>query len=398
MEKNMTRRLRVAHVTTIDLTLRMLLLEQLKCLRDEGFEVTTISAPGPWVRYIEDEGIRHIPWPHATRSWNPRHDLRAFYELIRIFRSERFDIVHTHNPKPGVMGRVAARLARVPVVMNTVHGFGARPDDRLNKRFVFMSLEWLAARFSDLELYQSTEDLSRGRKMFIKPQEKCVHLGNGVDLRRFDPRMILPDARDRVREEFGFRSEDLVVGTVGRLVGEKGYREFFDAARLVCSQNDRIKFLAIGDGDPAKGDAISSEEMASAGKFVSFTGWREDIPELVAALDVFVLVSWREGMPRSAMEAAAMGKPMILSNIPGCRQIAQHEVEALFVSPRDAQELANAVERLASDDEMRAGMGAAARATALRRFDEQKVAATVVALSRKLAQNGKTDAMERVSN
>ena len=127
---------RIVHVATVDLTLRFLLLPQLVALRDAGFDVATISAPGPWVADIEAEGIRHIPWHHATRAWDPREDILAFRELLSIFRRERFDLVHTHNPKPGVMGRVAARLCGVPHVANTVHGFYATPEDRLSKRAV----------------------------------------------------------------------------------------------------------------------------------------------------------------------------------------------------------------------------------------------------------------------
>ena len=138
--------LKVAHLTTVDLTLRFLLLGQLRRLRDEGFEVTGISAPGPWTAELEAEGIRHLPWPHATRSWDPRADARAFAELLAILRRERFDVLHTHNPKPGVLGRLAGRLTGVPVVVNTVHGLYATPDDRLAKRALVLGMERLAAR------------------------------------------------------------------------------------------------------------------------------------------------------------------------------------------------------------------------------------------------------------
>src|SRR2546421_432034 len=121
---------RVAHLTTVDLTLRFLLLPQLRRLRDEGYDVTTISAPGPWVGELREEGFRHVPWNHATRSWDLRADVKAFAELVRILRRERFDLVHTHNPKPGIMGRIAARLVGTPCVVNTVHGLYATPEDR----------------------------------------------------------------------------------------------------------------------------------------------------------------------------------------------------------------------------------------------------------------------------
>jgi glycosyltransferase involved in cell wall biosynthesis len=131
--------IRVAHVATVDLTVRFLLLSQLRRLRDEGYDVTAISAPGPWVGEIEAEGIRFVPWTSATRAWDPRADARAFAELLRTFRRERFDVVHTHSPKPGVLGRIAARAAGVPCVVNTVHGYWATPEDRPARRVPVMA-------------------------------------------------------------------------------------------------------------------------------------------------------------------------------------------------------------------------------------------------------------------
>ncbi|MGH2814899.1 MAG: glycosyltransferase, partial [Actinomycetota bacterium] len=126
--------LRVAHLTTTDLTLRYLLLGQLRRLAAEGYQVTGISAPGPNGAALEAEGIRFVPWRNATRAWNPVADVKALAELVALLRRERFDLVHTHNPKPGVLGRVAARAAGVPLVVNTVHGLYTTPEDRLRKR------------------------------------------------------------------------------------------------------------------------------------------------------------------------------------------------------------------------------------------------------------------------
>ncbi|MDP9251199.1 MAG: glycosyltransferase, partial [Chloroflexota bacterium] len=132
----------VAHVCTIDVTARKLLLPQLLALRDEGFDVAVVCAPSPDVNELTHQGIRHVPWPSATRAWAPLSDLKAFTELLRIFRRERFDVVHTHNPKPGILGRIAARAAGVPHVINTVHGFYATPDDRVARRLPVMVAEW----------------------------------------------------------------------------------------------------------------------------------------------------------------------------------------------------------------------------------------------------------------
>jgi glycosyltransferase involved in cell wall biosynthesis/ribosomal protein S18 acetylase RimI-like enzyme len=380
---NRHRPLRVAHLTTTDLTLRYLLLGQLRRLREEGYEVTGISAPGPHAAALETAGIRHLPWRNATRSWDLRADLLAFAELWRLLRRERFDLVHTHNPKPGVIGRVAARLAGVPVV-NTVHGLYATPEDRLRKQAAVLGLEALAARCSRLELYQSEEDLRWARRIRLVPARRSQLLGNGTDLARFDPSQVAAGRAAELRRELGLPADAIVVGAVGRLVAEKGYRELFAAARAVRRQDPRVRFLVVGTPDLDKADAITQAELDAATADVCFAGWRDDVAELLAAMDVFVLASWREGMPRSAIEAAAMARPLVLTDIRGCREVARHDREALLVPPRDPDALAGAVLRLAADPALRARLGAAARSRATERFSEAAVADRVVEAYRRV--------------
>lgn len=374
----MTTPLRVAHIATIDLTLRAMLLPQLRYLREQGFDVTGISAPGPWTKDLEAEGIRHIPWHNATRAWNPKADARAFRELAGIFRRERFDIVHTHNPKPGLMGRFAGRLTGVPFVVNTVHGLYATPEDRWRKKVPILGLEWLAARCSDFELYQSEEDLNWARRMGLVRRAKSALLGNGIDLTRFDP-SVVPQARlAELRRELGIPADAPVVGTVGRLVAEKGYRELFEAAAAVRREQPEARFLVVGDADPDKPDAITSEELRAAGENVIFVGWREDVRDLLGLMDVFVLPSWREGVPRSAIEAAAMGRALVLTNVRGCREVVRDGIEGLLVPPRDPASLTTALLDVLTDAELRDRFGTAARLRARMRYDEASVTRRVL--------------------
>jgi glycosyltransferase involved in cell wall biosynthesis len=375
---------RVAHVATVDATLRFLLLPQLIRLRDEGYDVTTISAPGQWSGELASQGIRHIPWPHATRSWDPRADLMAAWELLQIFRRERFRLVHTHNPKPGVMGRIVARLAGVPRVVHTHHGLFATPEDPPAKRIPVLAVEWLAARFSDLELFQSEEDLDWAKRIRLVAPGRSALLGNGVDVTRFAPSRVPPELAAALREELGIPSSSLVIGTVARLVVEKGYREVFAAAARVRAAHPDVRFLAVGPSDPEKSDALNAREIEEARENVLFTGWRTDTRLLLALMDVFVLPSWREGVPRSAIEAAAMGKPLVLTDIRGCREVARDGVEGILVPPRDPARLAAAIERLVKDPGLRDRMGAAARERVLERFDERRVMDLIVSSYRSL--------------
>jgi len=373
-----SRRPRVAHLVGSDLSLRFLLLGQLRALRDAGMEVTGISAAGPWTEELEREGIRHIALRHSRRAWSPGRDILLFFELVRIFRRERFDLVHTHMVKTGLVGRIAARVAGVPCVINTIHGLYATPDDRPLKRIPVHALERLAARFSDFELYQSEEDLEYARKAGIVRPDRSELLSSGIDLERFDPTAIPSEKTLALRSELGIPPDTVLVGTLGRLIANKGYRELFEAAAVVRQKHEEVRFLAVGPVDQEKDHPLGEEELERASRHFTFTGWRSEVPELLAAMDIFVLPSWREGLPRSAIEAAAMAKPLVLTDIRGCREVAQHGVEGLLVPVRDPARLAAAIERLVKDPALARGMGERARARAIERFDERRVADTTL--------------------
>ena len=165
--------MRVAHLTTVDLSLRYLILPQLTAVLSLGGEAIGISADGPYVAELEALGIRHITLRGATRSVDPIADVVAMVSLWKLLRLERPDVLHTHTPKPGLYGRVVGRIAGVPAVLNTVHGLYATPDDPAVKRAIVYALEAFAARFSDIELIQSLSI----RAFYRRP----MHMGTDVD-------------------------------------------------------------------------------------------------------------------------------------------------------------------------------------------------------------------------
>ena len=370
----MTRPAKVAHLTTVDMSLRYLLLPQLRAVVDGGGEVVGISAAGPWVDDLAAAGGRHRALASSTRSFSLLADLRAAVELWRILREERPDVLHTHNPKPGLYGRIVGRLARVPVVVNTVHGLYATPDDPRAKRAVVYALEAIAARCSDAELVQNPEDTALLRRLRVSPRARL--LGNGVDLGRFDPGSVDPHARARLRREWEVADDVVVVGVVGRLVAEKGYPELFDAmARL---DPGRFVLVCVGGTDDAKADRLDPVRVAAArAAGVRFLGHRDDVAELLSAFDVFVLPSHREGFPRAAMEAAAMGLPVVATDTRGCREIVDPGINGVLVPVGDAAAIATALDAL-DDAARRRSWGEASRARAQRHFDERAVVARVL--------------------
>ncbi len=374
---------RLIHVTTTDISLELLLGPQLEAFAAAGYEVIGMSAPGPFVRDVERRGVRHVPLEHATRSMALGEDVRAVAELRRRFRELRPDVVHTHNPKPGVYGRVAARTAGVPVVVNTVHGLYALPDDRLAKRAVVYGLERLASTCSDAELVQNPEDLDTLRRTLRVPAAKLTLLGNGIDLARFRPDES-GSTRRRVRGELGLDDSTVVVGAVGRLVLEKGYQELFEAWSSLRSSTDAV-LLVVGPDEPDKSDGIDEALLGRAeADGVRFLGMRDDVDDLYQAMDVYVLASHREGFPRSAMEAAACGLPIVATDIRGCRQVVDDGRTGVLVPVRSPEALASAIGRLVADPARRAAMSTAAVERARAEFDQARVIETTLSTYRRL--------------
>jgi glycosyltransferase involved in cell wall biosynthesis len=364
----------VIHLTTTDMSLDWLLGPQLCAFAEAGYEVVGMSAPGPHVANLEAMGIEHIAVPSFTRSTDPRQDLSAIRELVVLLRRYRPDILHTHNPKPGILGRLTGRLTGVPLVVNTQHGLYAQPSDRWQRRLPVYAAERFAAMFGHVELVQNPEDVDTLVRTLKVPARRVRLLGNGVDLARFDPTAVPAGTRERLRAEWGIAEGEVVCGVVGRLVREKGIVELLEAARELRASGVPARFVVVGPTDPDKADALDPaifERAAADG--VVFTGQRTDMPECYAAFDLFVNASWREGFPRSSMEAAAMGLPIVASDIRGNRQVIADGETGVLVPVRDAAAFARAIGALVGDPALLARQSVAARARALAEFDQHRV-------------------------
>ena len=361
----------VLHVTTTDISLELLLGPQLEAFASAGWDVIGASALGEHVAALEARGIRHVSVEHLTRSMDPRADLRAARELYRLFKRLEPDVVHTHNPKPGWLGRPAARAARVPAVVNTVHGLYAQPTDGLAMRSVVRVLERGAATCSHAELIQNPEDTATLARWGV-PERRLFNLGNGIDLGRFDRREAMAGERRELRAEWGVSDKTPVVVTVGRLVAEKGFRELFEAHRRLRRSGSNHELVVVGPTEAGKADGLTEAEVAEAtADGVRLVGFSDRPERYYAAADVFVLASHREGFPRAAMEASAMGLPVIATDIRGCRQVVDDGVTGLLVPVNDAAALEAALRTLLDDPVRRGVMGAAAAQRARDRFDQQ---------------------------
>lgn len=373
----MTTALRIAHVTTVDFSLRSLLLNQLISLQATGYDVTGISAPGTEVAALESAGIHHISVP-MTRNISPLADLASLWHLYRVIRRERFTIVHTHTPKAGLLGQLAARLAGVPVIVNTVHGYYFHEHMHPIVRRFYINLEKVAARCSDLILSQNFEDLETALKEGVCRSEKIKLLGNGIDLTQFNPELISAEEQLECRRKLGIAAGVPVVGFVGRLAARrKGFLDFLAAAKNIAEQQPDVRFLIVGGEDPGKHDAV--DPSAATGFGITdrclFLGWRSnaEMPALYKIMNVLVLPSLFEGVPRVVMEASAMGTPCVVTDVKGNREAVAHHRNGLLVPLGDVRALTAAVLRILRERDTAQRMGSEAHRMAAERFNEQLV-------------------------
>ncbi len=366
--------IKVAHVASVDMSLRYLLLNQMRSLQQVGYELAGISSPGPEVPGIEAVGIHHIAVP-ITRRYTPLIDLIALWRLYRIMRQERFSIVHTHTPKGALLGQYAALLARVPIRIHTIHGLYFPGHMHPKMRWLYVLLERITMFFSQMNLSQSPEDIPVAIEEGICAPDRIKLLGNGIDITVLDPSLQTVEKRLATRAKLGLHANHKVVGMVGRFVAEKGYREMLQAAQIIKRTAPEVRFIFIGPIEPDKKDGlvpgiISDMELDDV---VQFLGHRTDMPDLYAIMDVFALPSHREGFPRAPMEAAAMGVPAVVTNIRGCRETVADKVTGYLIPVRNPEALATALLDLLYDDAKRFAFGQAARAKAVAEFDEQLV-------------------------
>ena len=327
-----TPRLRIGQLTTVDISLAILLRTELEEDVASGADVFAISGSDDFHADLVALGVEPIRIEGLTRRVSLRSDLKAAVDLYRTLRSLHLDVLHTHTPKAGVLGRIIGRLAHIPVVVNTCHGIKSTPEDPLWKKAAVYGAEGFATLFSHFELYQNEADRSALRWFVRGGRSQLV--GNGVDLARaskFDP-----TARQRVRRELGIEPERVLIGGIGRKVEEKGIREFAGAARVV----GQAEFVWIGPDDPDKADAITADIDG-----VRFIDFQHDMVPWYSVLDVFVIPSYREGFSRSGMEAAACGRAIVASDIRGCRELGATGRELVLVPPRSVPAACQRIER-----------------------------------------------------
>ena len=366
--------LKICQLTNVGFALNKFLLPLIDAQVANGDEVVSVCAEDEYVESLREAGYR-VETLAITRGMNPLKHLYSIWVIFLFLRREKFDLVHVHTPVAALLGRIASWLCNVPLVVYTAHGFYFHDEMPSAKRAFFVGLERFAGRFTDLLFTQSNEDAKAAVIEGIMPSDRVFAIGNGVDVSRFNPDDKL--SYSNIRSEFEIADDQFVVGMIGRQVEEKGILELLDAARVLVGKYDDISFIIVGDrlnSDHAKGvEAAINQTKAELGGKMILTGMRSDIPQLLSAMDVFTLPSWREGMPRTIIEAMMMGLPVVATNIRGSREEVVNDETGLLVPLRNARALIKAIGALYQDRENCIVMGRTGRNRALELYDEQKV-------------------------
>ena len=328
--------------------------------RSQGYDVCVVTRMRGAGDVIRAAGLRLVPFEIARGSLNPFADLGTLARLVAVYRRERPDIVHHVAMKPVLYGSVAARIAGVPHVINALAGMGwmftsRRGAARWLTPIVRTALRRLVRR--GIALVQNPDDEALLTQLGVPATRIRRIAGSGVDLERFRPQ---PTSANGVP----------VVVMPSRLLWDKGVGEFVGAARLLRERGVAARFVLAGEPDPLNPASIPAARVASwvAEGVVEHLGWVANMPALLASAAIVCLPSYREGMPKSLIEAAAAGRAIVTTDVPGCREVVRDGDNGLIVPPRDAAALAAAMARLLDDRSLRERMGARGRQRAEAEF------------------------------
>ncbi len=345
---------KIIRITTIPQSMRTLLKGQLRYMEENGFEIIGVSSPGKALNdVIENEGIKTIPIKMA-RVVSPLQDIKSIYQLYRLFKKEKPQIVHTHTPKAGLVGMIAAKLAGVPHRLHTVAGMPLLVITGF-KRTILDIMEKLTYAYAT-KVYPNSVglyDIILENKFTSQDKLKVLGNGssNGIDTEFFSPKQVSDASKDQLRSEIGFQPDDFVFVFVGRLVGDKGINELVEAFQKLDKEN--IKLLLVGSKEenlfPIKkqtSDAIESNPN------IIWAGHQKDVRPYFAISNALVFPSYREGFPNVVMQAGAMELPAIVSNINGCNEIIVEGQNGTITEPQQFEGLYEKMKEFYSNKEL----------------------------------------------
>lgn len=334
------------------------------------YQVTVLSGPqtgseGSLIEEARQQGIALELLPTLVRQISPLQDLRTLQVLVQHLRQERYTIIHTHSSKAGILGRIAAHVAGVPVILHTVHGWSFHDYMPLITRWLYILLERLCARYSDVLIVVTRRDEEKGLRAGIGRPDQYRLIRSAIPLQQFDPSR---GQRQQVRLALNIPQQALVLGNIGRFSPQKNPLDWVRIAGSLAERYPDLYFLMVGDGPlrPAVEAELQRQGIASRTRL---TGLRRDIPQMLSAMDIFLLTSLWEGLPRVLPQAMSMGLPVVANQADGTQEAIQHGVTGFLVQPGHLEKAVNYCAQLIEDPALRRSLGEAGQEFARREFD-----------------------------
>lgn len=380
---------KICIVTTIDLSLDKLFPDFYPLLIDKNYEVVGICAEGTHIENIRRQGVRVITVP-MTREFTPVQDSKCLWMLYKIFKHEKFDIIHYSTPKAALLTAVAGRLVRCPALIYSLRGLGYTAFSGL-KRAVAKFCEKIACRYAHLviAISNSLKDEAIKEKLLQANRIKVLGAGSskGVNLDQFQLNEKTTAGANNIRRSLGIGNSDVVIGYAGRFAEEKGIIELLQAFENICRRNNKVHLILVGDQDqrnplPDKIFATIKEHQN-----IQMIPWQENVSSYIAAMDIFVLASYREGFGNSLIEASAMQVPVVATDIPGCRDAVVNGKTGLFVKPHDAMHLEKALNELIENPSKRIMMGKNGKQWVRKNFDRKTIWARLIEVYEQMLPN-----------
>jgi len=344
-----------------------------RALIERGDEVWVVSLDDENSERFASIGAKIVRSPFWLHPINPL-DILPFLQLFFLCRREKFDLVDTHTSKGGILGRFAARLAGVPYIIHHAHGFAFKESNRPLVRKLFLALERWAARACDAIISVSEEHRSTAITEGVAAPDHIRTVINGIDLRLFES----PN-RAEARRQLNANPDHLLIGVANRLAPVKAIEYAVRAMPAVVKKFPNARMVIIGEG-PSEADLRREAAESGVADHIVFTGFRRNVPELLAAFDVVVQPSRWEGLSISLLESMAAGKPVVACDVQGNRDVLDHGRNGLMVPPQDPEALASAIVRLLSDSNFAGQLGRNAAQDCRERFSQQRMVEQTLAI------------------
>ncbi len=339
-----------------------------------------IKAKEKDIQILESEGIEYIQCPFLLRRINIIKDLKAFFDIWRIIKKYNPIIVHTHSSKAGLIGRLAAKLAGAPIIVHTPHGHVFFGYFGPFKTKLFIIFEKLASRITD-KIVALTNREKKDHILFkIAEEDKFSVIYSGIELNIL--KESSSEEKQNLKKELGIPENSLIVGTAGRLVPVKGPEFLVKASKYIISKYPDTYFMFTGDGPLEQDLKRKALEMGISDNII-FLGWRDDLVKIISIYDIFVLPSLNEGMGRVLVEAMALGKSIVASNVGGIPDLVIHGKNGFLVPPKNPKQLAKYIQVLLEDKDKREKMGLAGKEMAYN-FTSERMVEKIANLYKKL--------------